>query len=207
MVARDAKLGRLAAEIARAQQRVREARELERSALDTLQNARTAYHLARVVRQDAYNAQQWRWRCYRKAFGSTNKKRRAARAEERAAVISLKAAGAELTQCQQAVRDAEAPYQAAQNRRLRLETTSRQAEAAYRARQKELGREAAIRDGVAVQDLCDIKVRVKDDGVHLFFGGQRKPDGPGHGHYVLDRVGRVTYRRPPRSHPSGPPLQ
>lgn len=31
----------------------------------------------------------------------------------------------------------------------------------------------------------------------IYFGGVGKPDGPGHGHYVMDQKGNVTYRREP----------
>jgi hypothetical protein len=36
-------------------------------------------------------------------------------------------------------------------------------------------------------------------GAHLliYFGGSGKPDGPGHGHYVIYPDGRITYNRQP----------
>jgi len=37
-----------------------------------------------------------------------------------------------------------------------------------------------------------------DCTVHAYFGGVRKPDGEGHGHYVMDINGICTYRREPR---------
>lgn len=36
-----------------------------------------------------------------------------------------------------------------------------------------------------------------DGAVSIYFGGASKPDGPGHGHYVMDRNGKVTYKRDP----------
>ena len=33
--------------------------------------------------------------------------------------------------------------------------------------------------------------------INLYFGGVGDPNGPGHGHYVLDRTGSVTYKRDP----------
>lgn len=45
--------------------------------------------------------------------------------------------------------------------------------------------------------------RDESDTVHLFYGGRKEPDGPGHGHVELINEGvtghRVTYRRNPRS--------
>ena len=32
---------------------------------------------------------------------------------------------------------------------------------------------------------------------NIYFGGVGKPNGPGHGHYVMDRSGKVTYKRDP----------
>ena len=32
---------------------------------------------------------------------------------------------------------------------------------------------------------------------NIYFGGVGKPNGPGHGHYVMDRSGEVTYKRDP----------
>jgi len=39
--------------------------------------------------------------------------------------------------------------------------------------------------------------REPDGTVNLYFGGVGEPTGPGHGHYVLDASGTVTYRRDP----------
>lgn len=41
-----------------------------------------------------------------------------------------------------------------------------------------------------------------DGNTNIYFGGIGKPDGPGHGHYVMDQYGTVTYMRNP-SDPHG----
>lgn len=33
--------------------------------------------------------------------------------------------------------------------------------------------------------------------INIYFGGVGEPNGPGHGHYVLDSHGKVTYKRDP----------
>lgn len=35
--------------------------------------------------------------------------------------------------------------------------------------------------------------------IDIFFGGQRAPSGPGHGHYVIEADGRIIYRRDPNT--------
>lgn len=43
-------------------------------------------------------------------------------------------------------------------------------------------------------------VWISTDGngnTNIYFGGVGKPNGPGHGHYVMDRSGKVTYKRDP----------
>ena len=37
----------------------------------------------------------------------------------------------------------------------------------------------------------------RDGSTNIYFGGVGKPDGPGHGHYVMDSSGKVTYKREP----------
>jgi hypothetical protein len=59
-------------------------------------------------------------------------------------------------------------------------------------------RELARKAGVPVQYLDQVWVSRKSDGTtNIYFGGVGKPDGPGHGHYVLDRNDNVTYKRDP----------
>lgn len=56
----------------------------------------------------------------------------------------------------------------------------------------------ARKAGVPSQYLDKVWVSRKPDGtVNIYFGGVGEPNGPGHGHYVLDPNGSVSYRRDP----------
>ena len=69
---------------------------------------------------------------------------------------------------------------------------------AERNRRREDKRAIAERAGVPSQYLDDLWVSRDSNGnTNIYFGGVGKPNGPGHGHYVVDRNGRVTYRRNP----------
>lgn len=55
--------------------------------------------------------------------------------------------------------------------------------------------------GVPLEFCNNIKIVQKDGEniLHIFFGGvDGKPDGPKHGHIVVNNDDRVTYSRPPR---------
>lgn len=59
-------------------------------------------------------------------------------------------------------------------------------------------RSIAEKAGVPYQYCDKVWVSRQSDGtINIYFGGVGKPDGPGHGHYVLDRNGKVTYKRDP----------
>lgn len=65
-------------------------------------------------------------------------------------------------------------------------------------------RSIAERAGVPYQYRDDVWVSTDSDGnANIYFGGVGEPNGPGHGHYVMDRRGKVTYRRDPFD-PHGP---
>jgi len=69
---------------------------------------------------------------------------------------------------------------------------------AERKQRKDDKRSLADRAGVPYQYRDDVYVSPEPDGtVNIYFGGVGSPDGPGHGHYVMDRSGSVTYRRDP----------
>ena len=56
----------------------------------------------------------------------------------------------------------------------------------------------AARAGVPLQYQDSVWISTDSDGnTNIYFGGVGKPDGPGHGHYVMDQHGTVTYRRDP----------
>lgn len=59
-------------------------------------------------------------------------------------------------------------------------------------------RSIAEKAGVPHQYRDNVWISKDSDGnTNIYFGGAGKPDGPGHGHYVLDRNGKVTYKRDP----------
>lgn len=52
--------------------------------------------------------------------------------------------------------------------------------------------------GVPYQYQDDVWVSTDSDGnINIYFGGVGEPNGPGHGHYVMDSSGEVTYKRDP----------
>lgn len=56
----------------------------------------------------------------------------------------------------------------------------------------------AAKAGVPHQYHDNVWVSTDSNGnTNIYFGGCDKPDGPGHGHYVMDRSGKVTYKRDP----------
>jgi hypothetical protein len=56
----------------------------------------------------------------------------------------------------------------------------------------------AARAGVPYQYYDNLWVSTDSDGnTNIYFGGIGEPNGPGHGHYVVDRRGTVTYKRDP----------
>lgn len=56
----------------------------------------------------------------------------------------------------------------------------------------------AAKAGVPFQYRDNVWISKESDGnINIYFGGEGKPDGPGHGHYVMDQHGTVTYRREP----------
>lgn len=66
------------------------------------------------------------------------------------------------------------------------------------AKKKENNRAIAARAGVPYQYRDNVYVSKDTDGtVSIYFGGIGRPDGLGHGHYVMDDLGKVLYRRDP----------
>ena len=77
--------------------------------------------------------------------------------------------------------------------RTRLEKVKAEGKSRNQDRQA-LARQA----GVPLQYIDKVWVSRKPDGtVNIYFGGFGEPNGPGHGHYAMDRSGKVTYRRDP----------
>lgn len=83
--------------------------------------------------------------------------------------------------------------QAAKAFKARLEAVRAQSK-----RKKDDKRSIAERAGIPYQYRDNVWVSEQSDGsVNIYFGGVGKPNGPGHGHYVMDRYGNITYRRDP----------
>lgn len=56
----------------------------------------------------------------------------------------------------------------------------------------------AAKAGVPHQYRDNVWVSTDSSGnTNIYFGGAGKPNGPGHGHYAMDRNGNVTYKRDP----------
>lgn len=103
-------------------------------------------------------------------------------------------AKAEHDQAKASFQQAKADFQrAADSFRARLDKVK--AEGARRNQDRQaLARKA----GVPAQYLDKVWVSQDPMGnTNIYFGGVGKPNGPGHGHYVLDRLGKVTYQRDP----------
>jgi hypothetical protein len=83
--------------------------------------------------------------------------------------------------------------QAAKSFKTRLDLVK-----AQNARKASDKRSIAERAGVPYQYLDKVYVSKDTNGsTNIYFGGMGDPNGPGHGHYVMDRNGNITYRREP----------
>lgn len=77
--------------------------------------------------------------------------------------------------------------------RTRLEKVKTEAQ-----KRRDDRRSLAEKAGVPYEYRDKVWVSKKPDGtINLYFGGVDMPDGPGHGHYVLNANGVVTYARNP----------
>lgn len=113
-------------------------------------------------------------------FASAKRRFDAEKAAHERAQDAFKQAKAELDRAQSAFR-------------TRLERVK-----AETARRKESKRAIAEKAGVPFQYRDSVWVTTEPDGTtNVYFGGLGSPNGPGHGHYVLDRSNNVTYRRDP----------
>ncbi|MGB4761999.1 MAG: hypothetical protein WBP12_01415 [Candidatus Saccharimonas sp.] len=110
--------------------------------------------------------------------------------------------------CRQVFNTAKAEHERAQAEFRRANAEFDAASAAYKARLDKVKVESqkrrddkkaiAIKAGVPQQYCDNVWIsRDRDGNTNIYFGGVGKPNGPGHGHYVLDRNDNVTYRRDP----------
>lgn len=121
---------------------------------------------------------------------------------------AFQAAKSELACARQAFQSAKAEHERAQTEFKRAKAEFESCAKAFKARldelksasrkQREDKKSLAVRVGVPLQYQDNVWISTDSDGnTNIYFGGVGKPDGPGHGHYVMDRNGAVTYRRDP----------
>lgn len=117
-----------------------------------------------------------------------------ANAEFKAARATFDAAKAEHERAQAEFKTAKAAFAQAQAAfRSRLDKVKAEGKRRSQDRQA-LARQA----GVPAQYLDNVWVSEDPNGnTNIYFGGVGKPNGPNHGHYVLSREGKVTYKRDP----------
>ena len=133
---------------------------------------------------------------------------RAARERFDAVKPAFQAAKSEFACARQAFQSAKAEHERAQAEFKRAKAEFESCAKAFKARLDELKsagrkrredkRSIAAKAGVPLQYQDNVWISTDSDGnTNIYFGGIGKPDGPGHGHYVMDPGGNVTYRRDP----------
>lgn len=130
---------------------------------------------------------------------------RAARERFESAKPAFQAAKGEFARAQQTFHSARAEHELAEAEFKRAKTNLEECTKAFRSRLDELKsasrkkrKELAAKAGVPLRHQDDVWISTEPNGnVNIYFGGVDKPDGPGHGHYVMSQNGTVTYRRDP----------
>lgn len=133
---------------------------------------------------------------------------RSARAQHEASKPAFQRAKDDFNAAKRTFDAAKAEHERAQTEFKRAKVDFDQAAKAFKTRLEKVRAEGKKRNedrqslarkaGVPAQYLDRVWVSKKPDGTtNLYFGGVGEPNGPGHGHYVLDRSGNVTYRRDP----------
>jgi hypothetical protein len=117
-------------------------------------------------------------------------------------------AKAEFASAKQAHERAKATHEAAQAEFKQAKTRFEEASKAFKNRlemvrneskkRQQDKRQIAEKAGVPYQYLDNVWVSTDASGnINIYFGGVGTPDGLGHGHYAVDRQGKVIYRREP----------
>lgn len=136
---------------------------------------------------------------------------RAARERFEGAKPAFQTAKGEFARAQQTFHSARAEHELAEAEFKRAKADFESYTKAFRSRLDELKsasrkkrKELAAKAGVPLQYQDDVWISTEPNGnVNIYFGGVDKPDRLGHGHYVMDPNGAVTYRRDPFA-PHGP---
>ena len=140
-----------------------------RRLVEEIRSARTSHDAVKVAFQRAKDD-----------FSACKRTFDAAKAEHERAGAEFKRAKAEFDSCAKAFRS-------------RLEKVKTEGQ---KHRNDKI--DVAAKAGVPYQYRDDVWVSTDRDGnTNIYFGGVGKPNGPGHGHYVMDRSGNVTYKRDP----------
>lgn len=137
------------------------------------------------VARERLNAVKPAFQAAKGEFARARQTFQSAKAEHERAQDAFKRAKAELDSCTKAF----------QTRLDELKSASR--------KRSEDKKSIAAKAGVPLQYQDNVWISTDSNGnTNIYFGGVGKPDGPGHGHYVMDPGGNVTYRRDP-SEPHG----
>lgn len=130
---------------------------------------------------------------------------RAARERFDAVKPAFWSAKGEFARAQQTFHSARAEHELAEAEFKRAKADFESCTKAFRFRLDELKsasrkkrKELAVKAGVPLQYQDDVWISIEPNGnVNIYFGGVDKPDGSGHGHYVMSQNGTVLYRRDP----------
>ncbi|MDF3284970.1 hypothetical protein [Gordonia sp. N1V] len=133
---------------------------------------------------------------------------RSARSRHESQKPTFDRAKQEFESCKFAFTSAKSDHESAQNAFTRAKAHHETAAKEFRARLEYVKSESkkrnayrrslAERAGVPGRYIDNVWVSQKPDGsANIYFGGIGEPNGPGHGHYAVDRDGNVTYKRDP----------
>lgn len=208
-MAKDAELDRLKVARTAAAGRKQEAYQNKKRASRARTSARKAMNRAHNARQEAFDAQRQAWLRYQDALLKGDPEEVAAtKAAHLVTVPIFRQSKRDFFEARKVFERKKVLYEEAKaafsqardglnkahdafNNRLAIITANRE----KRRRQRRAWAEQA---NVPAEYIDNVHVTKKPDGtINLYFGGEGKAVGPGHGHYVMNANGFVTYRREP----------
>ncbi len=140
-----------------------------RQLVDEIRSARAAHEASKPAFQRAKDD----FSAYKRTFD-------AAKAEHERASADFKRAKADFDSCAKAFKS-------------RLDKVKAEGK-----KRREDKKSIAAKAGVPHQYHDNLWISTDSSGnTNIYFGGVGKPNGPGHGHYVMDRSDKVTYKRDP----------
>lgn len=133
---------------------------------------------------------------------------RSARAIHEASKPAFQRAKDEFSSAKRAFDETKARHEQAQAEFKQAKEAFDSASKAFKARLERVRAEGKRKreDKKAVAERAGVPYRYRDNvwistdaagNTNIYFGGVGDPNGPGHGHYVMDRNGTVTYKRDP----------